>query len=819
MKGYFYKEPRLYMTHLGRVIVRSVSYLTYGVVIALALVLFLSDLNILKAVGVMIGLFLLDMFFHYGMPERLLVNASTKHPNIKSYLLPETYKVIESVYERTLIHGGDFYLRLLEEMLKKDQIYKVFIRLDIRPKEVKSRVSKYLEESRQLDKISKKELIKEIEELVVVAMSRALPRYGVGVSLIDLLSALSLVKSSYLQKIFTLFDIGSRDLEIAFIFGQKSKNSLKGFLSRGHQRRGRVMNRAWTAKPTKELDKFSIDYTNLSKSGEGGLLIGHKNEYERMESILSRLGSANVLLIGDSGAGKDALVRHLAFQISRDRASKSLFDKRVVSLVVSEIFTGVSPDIAKGRLKKALEEIVTAKNVILYIPDIHLLFSASNQLTGADVLLPLLKQEQFSVIGATGNENFKEHIEKNEQFSNLFERVVVEQMGEEEAVEYLIYIALIIERDFRVVITFNAIKKAVNLAKRYITSRPLPGSAEEVIRDCISEVVKKEGVVVREDDVVSIVERRTKIKIAKTDEIEAQELLNLEEVIHERYINQVEAVKAVSDVLRAYRSGLINKGGPIGSFLFVGPTGVGKTELSKILADIQFGSEGAMRRFDMSEYQSLDSLYRFIGTPDGGKRGELTEVIKENPYSLILLDEFEKANKDILNLFLQVLDDGRLTDSSGRVVDFSNTMIIATSNAHSEYILESIKSGVSASEISENLKRKLIDFFKPELLNRFSKIVVFKGLGKEELKQISRLKFQSLKDNLMKNSGVDLKIEEAVYDFVVDKGYSPEYGARPLQRVIDEEVRPILVEKILKNQLEKGSSVTLDILNGLVVIR
>jgi ATP-dependent Clp protease ATP-binding subunit ClpC len=312
--------------------------------------------------------------------------------------------------------------------------------------------------------------------------------------------------------------------------------------------------------------------------------------------------------------------------------------------------------------------------------------------------------------------------------------------------------------------------------------------------------------------VVSAAEEKVNIPIHEAGGEETTRLLKLEEIIHERLVDQEEAVKAVADSLREYRSGLARAGGPIANFLFVGPTGVGKTELAKILAAVQFGSEKAMVRFDMTEYQDKQSFYRFIGSPDGSTSGALTDAILQKPYSLILLDEFEKAFPDILNLFLQVFDDGRLTDNLGRTVDFTNTIIIATSNAHSDIINEALNNGESMTDITEYLKKKLVDVFKPELLNRFSRIVVFKNLEPADLEKIVILNLKEL-SSAVSAQGIKIEFDPAAIKQLVKLGYDPAYGARPLRRVIDEKIRAPLAQEILRRKITRGGGVKL-ILSG-----
>ncbi|MBU4264319.1 MAG: AAA family ATPase, partial [Proteobacteria bacterium] len=390
-------------------------------------------------------------------------------------------------------------------------------------------------------------------------------------------------------------------------------------------------------------------------------------------------------------------------------------------------------------------------------------------------------------------------------FIEAFEKINVSDISLAETMRLLVYESLILERQFKIRINFNAIKQAVILASKYFRNKAILPSSEELLKESLSNAREREDMILNGEDVIDVAQRKVSIPLKRAEEAEASKLLNLENIIHEKYVNQEEAVKSVSKSLREYRSGLSRKGGPIASFLFVGPTGVGKTELSKLLSDIQFGSKDTMIRFDMSEYQDKQSIFRFIGSPDGSMSGGLTDAVIKKPYSLILLDEFEKAHPDILNIFLQVFDDGRLTDNFGRVVDFSNTIIIATSNAHSNFIKESIEQGRSMPQLSEELKKKLTGYFKPELINRFSEIIVFKSLSQENIMSIAKILLKDFSQGLKKTHNVEMEFTDEAIRKIAEWGYDPVFGARPLRGVISDKIRSILAKKILKNEIEKGS--------------
>ena len=576
------------------------------------------------------------------------------------------------------------------------------------------------------------------------------------------------------------------------------------------------MNRAWTARPTPTLDQYGADFTALARREEVGFLIGHEKEFEHLLQVLARPGKPNALLVGEPGVGKSTLVAHLAFRIIKDKVPPGLFDKRLIELRVGALVGDATPDVAAGRMRTIIEEILAAGNVVLSIPNVHELFHAREKggIDPIDILLPVLESEAIPVIAETFPKEFKQIVESRSDFMEQFETVEVEEITPAEATRFLTYTSLLLEREFDLAVTFRAVRKAVELANRYFTSRMLPGSALDLLKQALAKAAGEDAKELKESHVIAVAERQSKIPIESAAGHEAEKLLNLEKIIHERLVNQEAAVTAVARAMREYRSGLARKGGPIASFLFVGPTGVGKTKLAKILAKVQFGSSSAMHRFDMSEYQTKESTYRFIGNPDGSRTGALTDAVRSLPYSLILLDEFEKAHPDILNLFLQVFDDGRLTDSLGRTADFTNTILITTSNAHSDFIKEEIEKGKKSADLAEELKHRLTTYFKPELLNRFSDISVFRNLTPQEVEKIAGFLLREVTDTLREVHSIDLTIGASVTEEIARRGWSPVFGARPLRQAISEHVRGVLAEKILRRELTRGAKAALTYKNG-----
>ncbi|MDP3052338.1 MAG: ATP-dependent Clp protease ATP-binding subunit [bacterium] len=847
----YFKEPRLYLNVFSRRLVRIIIWVEYIILAALTFVFLflLSGSSHFWWSGVFLTLFLANLLLRFNWADRSLnelgrIKRTIKvKANLASYLAPSTYNLIEDASSRASVIGGDFDLWLLKNLLGCRDIKEALQRLELSLPEFSQKLEEYLQGSLN-ERPEAKMLLGKIEKLVLSAYQEAVLANENFIESRNILVALfqvapvrssqgiksdlgSLdrsikyntsngVDSSSLIRFFNLFNLSPDDLREVLVFGRYRRSLLKrlpaalgGFIRRPFYTRRREVNRAWTSRPTPVLDKFSIDLTELARSEKIGFLIGHKEEYERLLNILSRPAKPAALLVGEPGVGKEVIVKRLAYQIVKDRVSPALFDKRLVSLELSSLVAKATPEELSGRLKQIVDEIIQAGNIILFIPNIDNLVKTSGEyfLSASDILLPAIESGSFPVIGATYPREYQQFIEPRTDLAAAFEIIRVNEASEADSVKILVYDALILENQFRVKIKFGAIKQAVVLSHRYLRAKPLPSSAEEVLKEALANVQNQGRKILEAEDVMATVERQTKIPIQRAGPEETEKLLNLEELIHRRLVNQEEAVKAVSRALREYRSGLSRKGGPIAAFLFVGPTGVGKTELSKILAQLQFGSPELMIRFDMSEYQDKQSIFRFIGSPDGKVPGNLTEAVSQKPYSLILLDEFEKANPDILNLFLQVFDDGRLTDNLGRTVDFQNTIIIATSNAHSEFIKTEIEQGKTMDAIADALKQKLTDYFKPELLNRFSSVIVFRSLKFEEIVQIAKLQLDDLTKILGENQGIELKFEDDVIKKIAELGYSPVFGARPLRQVISENIRGVLAEKILRKEISRGNTI------------
>ncbi len=646
---------------------------------------------------------------------------------------------------------------------------------------------------------------------------------------------------------------------------------------------------------TPTLDQFGRDLTAFARDGKVDPVIGRDKEIERVIQVLSRRTKNNPCLIGEPGVGKTAICEGLAQKIVEGNVPEILKDKRVVSLDLSSMVAGAKyRGEFEDRLKKAIEEIRNAGNVIMFIDELHTIVgagAAEGAIDAANILKPLLARGEIQIIGATTLDEYRKYIEKDAALERRFQPITVGEPTQEEAIEILKGIRDKYEAHHKVKITDKAIEAAVRLSTRYITDRFLPDKAIDLIDEASSKVrltcftapnelkelerkiedihkMKEDAIisqeferaatlrdeenklkeeleskreawkmensintqVVTEEEIASVVAAWTGVPVSRLAQEESERLKNLEAELHKRVIGQEEAVKAVARAIRRGRVGLKDPKRPVGSFIFSGPTGVGKTEISKALAEALFGDESQMVRIDMSEYMEKHSVSRLVGSPPGyvgyDEGGQLTEKVRRKPYSVVLFDEIEKAHPDVFNMLLQVLDDGRLTDASGRVVDFRNTVIIMTSNVGGRNIVEPKRLGFGTYEedaardyqdMKKNVMTELKKTFRPEFLNRVDEIIVFHPLSQDEIKEIASLMLAQTAKRLEENN-IRVTFSDDVRDYLAEKGYDKTYGARPLRRTIQEEIEDKLAEAILDNIIKEGDSVTISCQEGKIVI-
>ena len=561
------------------------------------------------------------------------------------------------------------------------------------------------------------------------------------------------------------------------------------------------------------LDKFSTDWRKVVSKWRFREIIGHKKEIEETETILAKSSMANVLIVGNQGTGRKSIIQALAQKCYLGTSLPELNNKRVVELDAVMLAAQI-PDFEKleSTLDQIFSEVAMSGNVILVIDDIENFVGQKVQKAGSfdvsGVLSKYLPMPNFRFVGITSYEGLHKNIEKEASFLDLFEKVEVLEITEQETINILQSSALELEYVHKVLVLYPSIREIVNLTARYMPSLPFPKKALDILDESVIYVRKSKGPkgypIVLPHHIAEIVSKRTSIPVGKMEFKEKETLLNLENLIHGRIINQEEAVKEISIAMRRARMGIASKTRPMGTFLFLGPTGVGKTETAKALAQIYFGSEQKMIRLDMSEFQEISDIQRLIGsTSPVEMQGLLTTPVRETPFALVLLDEIEKAHPNILNLFLQVLDEGHITDGQGRKVVFTNTIIICTSNAAADMIFKQVESNqeIEKDKLLDNIFEKNI--FRPEFINRFDATVIFHPLTKDNLMQIAQLSLQGLQKNL-KEKDIDFQVTNILKEKIVLLSYKPQFGAREMRRVIQDKVENAVAEALLSDKIKKG---------------
>ena len=642
---------------------------------------------------------------------------------------------------------------------------------------------------------------------------------------------------------------------------------------------------------TPTLDQFGRDLTKLAREGKIDPVIGRTKEIERVIQILSRRTKNNPCLIGEPGVGKTAIAEGLAQKIANDEVPELLRGKRVVTLDLTGMVAGTKyRGDFEERIKNAIDEVMKAGDVILFIDELHTLIgagAAEGAVDAANILKPSLARGELQIIGATTLDEYRKHIEKDAALERRFQPVTVGEPTAEEAMLILRGLRDRYEAHHKVKITDEALDAAVTLSVRYISDRYLPDKAIDLVDEAASRIrlkaftappdvkaleddlkrlsEEKKSAVNEQDferaahlrdeekeltaklqeqksqweeknagitgevtaqDIAEIVSGWTGIPVVQLTEEEGQRLLKMEDILHERIVGQDEAVTAVAKAIRRGRVGLKDPKRPIGSFIFLGPTGVGKTELCKALAEAMFGDENAMIRLDMSEYMEKHTVSRLVGSPPGyvgyDEGGQLTEKIRRKPYSVVLFDEIEKAHPDVFNMLLQILEDGILTDAQGRRVDFKNTIIIMTSNVGARLITERKPFGFGTSseqeetdykQIRENVMGELKKAFRPEFLNRVDDIIVFHQLTQEDIQQIARRMLQTL-DRRMEDMDMHVTVSDEAVKQIASVGFDPVYGARPLRRAIQSQIEDALAEKLLEGCFHAGDTIAIDVKDG-----
>ncbi len=636
-------DPRFRMSFAGRFLVRVMKYVSYLFLAAATVTFLISGIPWLFFSGIFLVLFFLDLIAHRGEGDLPIAEMPrTGTVNVASVFTPEAFSMLEKAFDRSVLTKHDFFLEVASRLAETRHIEDGLTRLDVNPKEFRQKLAEFIAEP-PTDDVSKEILVAKVEALALAAFGAALAAGHNFVRPSDLFSGLAKIQDESVERIFNLFSIDAGDLELALILGASSvrgrfrmPRALGGFTFETHHvMRHRVMNRAWTARPTPALDRYSDDLTDLARSSRVGFLIGHAEEYEKLVMTLARPINPNVLLVGEAGIGKEAIVQHLAFQLVKDNVPRALFDKRLVALRVESIVAGAKPDELDARLKTIVEEIGLAGNIILYIPDIHNLVKTSGTayLSAADILMPIIMDNRFPILGATYPREFKEFIEPRSDFVGAFEVVPVSEISISEAERLLCYESLILEKDTRITISFGAIRRSVLIAKKYFHDKFLPSSAEELLKGALVSAEQRGETALGSDRVSAVAEAKTHIPMHEATGDEAETLLNMESLMHERIVGQDEAVTAIAQAIRQYRSGLSRPGGPIASFLFVGPDGRredGSREDARE-GPVRFREDDdAVRHDGISGQGELHALHRFSrrhcqGRTHGGGSGKTVQ--------------------------------------------------------------------------------------------------------------------------------------------------------------------------------------------------
>ncbi len=754
--------------------------------------------------------FQIDLFFNNFLKKPKLLMEITDAAenidkiNIADYLAFDLAKIIEKVLNKG---GADSYL-LLYFLLQDKDIDFIFYRALLDRKQAINELKTIFEERGDMKEEGYSECLKKtINDSLLVAAKRGSERITRG----DLFIALS-EHNRYLKETFYRTGVRKEDIVDLVSWRDRLLEKEDPLLYKNLIKKGRI-GIEWASGHTPFLDKFSIDWTSKIKHEGFPETVGHEKEADSLERALSRNEINSVILVGEPGAGRKSIVRKIARKSFLGEGLPEINHHRFIEVDIPSLLAQADGiEETEQFLDKLFHEATVAGNIILIINNFHSYIGVEQRpgvvdITG--VLNSYLNLPQFRVIGITSYIGYRQNIEKNPTASSLLEKIEVKEATKEDTLILLERTALSLENKYKKLISFTAIKRAISLAERYMQNAPFPEKAIDLLEEAVVHINQHREDLLLPEHVDKIVSERTEVPVGEVDEQEKNVLLNLESLLHERMVNQETAVKAVSYALRRSRADIDTRKGLIGSFLFLGPTGVGKTEMSKAIAAVYFGNEKKTIRIDMSEFQSISDIHRLIGSSD--QEGVLTSKVREDPFSLILLDELEKAHKDILNLFLQILDEGHLTDGLGRKVNFENCMVIATSNAGYQIILESAEKGTDWGEVKNKILKRIFQqgIFRPEFVNRFDDVILFEPLTKENLVDIVGLQLDKMVKGLEERE-IKLVVTEELKEKIVEISYDPTFGAREMQRAIQNNIGDVLSSAILKGELNKGDTFSID---------
>lgn len=737
----------------------------------------------------------------------------------------EAVKTIEEAFtlaEELRTAGGAAYLFFSALNNKKAQA--VFSRLNINGAALIEKVKRLISYEKGLsENFNQKILPPAAKEILVSAYLSAYDFGQKEVEPINLILA-SIAKDEKLGEV--LIDLGLNEEKVVncwawFRINERMIANFRLYKKMARFKPASTMDRAYTAMATPVLNHFAYDLTASAKWGRLEFCTAREKEIEEIFAQMEG-GAAGVILVGPVGTGKNTIVHGIAELMVEEDVPEILKDKRLIELDATRLVSGAAAAEAQERLLVIIDEVARAGNIVLYINNIEnitgIQAGAGESLDLSEVLVSSLERKDLYCLAAATDQNYVKYIE-GKPLGDLMTKVEIKEPAGSQAVQIIESKIGFLEGKYGVYFSYEAIEAAVQLSAKYIHDKYLPAKAIEILSDVAVRASKNkdEGRLIAAETVVEYISGMTGIPLTKVTASESEELLHLEEKIHGRMIGQEEAVNMVAASLRRARAELREGKRPIANFLFLGPTGVGKTELAKIIAEVYFGKEDVMARLDMSEYQHADSVEKMIGSADGAVLGYLTEAVRKKPFSLVLLDEFEKAHPNILNLFLQVMDDGRLTDGQGRTIDFTSSIIIATSNAGALFIQERVRAGIDLDKIKDTLiNEHLTKVMRPELINRFDGVIVFKPLSEENVVAIARLMLNKI-GKILAEKGIGLRAEEEGIKIIAKEGFDPQFGARPLRRVLQDKIENAIANKLLAKEIKRRDTVVIDV-NGEIMV-
>jgi ATP-dependent Clp protease ATP-binding subunit ClpC len=699
----------------------------------------------------------------------------------------------------------------------------ICLRLGLNPKKLLIDIKNYLEKT---ERMTDGELFSsDFQRTIESALKFSAEKNHDFITEEDILIALS-KEDEFFKKTLVEFDLKSEDVENLSSWISSAESLIaenRKFWSYENLLRQGSMGKDFAAGYTLTLDKYSVDWRGVVAKWRSREIIGHKKEIEQVETILSKSSMANVLIVGDPGTGRKSIMQALAQKCFLGTSLPELNNRRVVELDVVMLAAQIPDfDRLEATLDQIFSEVISSGNVILVIDNLENFVGQKMQKAGAvdvsGILSKYLPIPNFQFVGITTYDGLHKNIEENPSFAGFFQKVEVAEVTEAETINILQSAALELEYSHKVLVLYPSIREIVNLTARYMPSLLFPKKALDVLEEAVVYVQRLKEKIVLPHHIAEIISKRTDIPVGKMEVKEKEVLLNLENLIHERIINQEEAVSQISTAMRRARMGIASKTRPMGTFLFLGPTGVGKTETAKALAQIYFGSEKKMMTLDMSEFQEVSDIPRLLGsTSPVDMQGLLTTPVRDAPFSLVLLDEIEKAHPNILNLFLQILDEGHITDGQGRKVVFSSTIIICTSNAGADMIFKQVEANqiIDKDKLLDSLFEKNI--FRPEFVNRFDSTVIFHPLTKDNLMKIAQLSLKSLQKSL-KEKDIDFEITESLKEKIVELSYKPEFGAREMRRVVQDKVESVVAEALLADKIKKGDKMEINSENFEIIV-